>query len=304
MGGYPPKIVVALAAKQAGFTVTPAEFAGSARTKIWLPQLEALGFPVLPKGKRPARGQDCRGIDMTDGKESAPHTTARPLPHLAAYRAVTDEYLRAAAQGMADTANPLQADPYSIWIDGQAYPFWRLFRAAVEVVGGRARQRRRPLRGHQPEHNRVRALGFEVLPTGISPVAPTTAGTAESGPPSPNVVTVAALQRAAVLLEQAPEFRDRREDAKYELWVDGHGPYPIKAMCLLAFHCLGYGWHESWTKGGANSPMERHSQPPRCRDCVKGRNPRCRRRPCAIARRRPGANRAEQGWPHHPRAVG
>jgi hypothetical protein len=167
-------------------------------------------------------------------------------------------HLRAATQEILEMENIAAPDPYFVWIDGKAYPFWRLFRAAVKAIGGGARHRRSPPRGYQPEHELVRGLGLDVLPRGIGPVAAASPGHPASALPPLDLVTTSALERAAELIEGAPDFRDRREGAKYEMWVSGRGPYPIKAMCLLAFHILGFGWHEDWTKGGANSPMDRH----------------------------------------------
>jgi hypothetical protein len=249
---YPPKVILSSAT---GGDLPDTE--GYARNGAWLRRLEALGFPVLPKGERPARGQSCRGVDVIVGQRSeadATRSTARPLPHVAAYRALAPEHLRAAALGLSEE-NSGQSDTYAIWIDGTAYPFWPLFRFAVKAAGGTTRQRQRQRKGHQPEHDLVRKH-FAVLPRGITPVP------AAKGPqtvPSPDTITVAALKQAAQQLELAPEFRDRREGLKFDLWVEGEGPYPVKAMCLLAWHSLGLGWHEDWTMGGAkSSPMGKH----------------------------------------------
>ncbi len=53
---YPPKVILTWAT---GGELP--ETQGYARNGVWLPRLEALGFPVLPKGEQPAPGQSCRG---------------------------------------------------------------------------------------------------------------------------------------------------------------------------------------------------------------------------------------------------
>lgn len=56
--GFPPKVILWLATDGA----LPKGY-GYASEGPWRQQLIKLGFPVLPKGKRPGPGRDCRGID-------------------------------------------------------------------------------------------------------------------------------------------------------------------------------------------------------------------------------------------------
>ena len=260
---FPPKVILAIAS---GGALPERE--GYASAGVWRKRLAELGFPVLPKGKRPGRGVSCRGADL-DGSSSTRGSTARARPHVAAYRALAPEHLRAAALGLSEE-NSGQSDTYAIWIDGTAYPFWPLFRSAVKAAGGTTRQRPRQRKGHQPEHDLVRKH-FAVLPRGITPI-PAAKGTQTA--PSPDTITVAALKQAAQQLELAPEFRDRREGLKFDLWVEGDGPYPVKAMVLLAWHSLGLGWHEDWTKGGPASRTNKHLQSlPRVQILSKGDSP-------------------------------
>lgn len=253
---FPPKVILWLATGGA----LPKKY-GYATDGPWRQQLSKLGFPVLPKGARPRRGRDCRGIDLA-GQPSAKQSAlrpAQPLPHVAAYSALTAAHLNAAMQRFASEAiDAARADTYAIWSDGRAYPFWRVFRAALAMTGGAMRRPGQPKRGYQPEHDRVRKLGFEVLPRGLSPVAKAEPDLSATEMPPLSLVTTSALERAAGLIETVPEFWERRQEDKYALWVNGRGPYPIKAMCLLAFHSLGLGWHEAWSKGGTNSAMDRH----------------------------------------------
>lgn len=182
---------------------------------------------------------------------------ARPRAHAVALRELKRETILVAAAESAKRQPARTPDTYDVWIGERPYPFWTLYRAAIKLSGGVVRRSRGRLRGNQLEHDRVRDLGFDVLPRGIPPIP--AAGGAR-GTPTPELITVAALREAAVLLERAPEFRDRRAGRTVDLWVEGNGPYPVKAMCLLAWHSLGLGWHENWTKGGPSSRTDAHLQ--------------------------------------------
>lgn len=246
---YPPKVIIYLAHE--GLPQSE----GYARHGVWLPRLEALGFPVLPKGVRPDPRQDCRGNDIEDkGQEAKRPTKALPIY---SEGALTKNAIRTAAKRISTTAGTGRTDTYHVWVDGTSYGFWGLYHAAVKASGGKPRYRsshRLPW-GYQKEHDRVRALGFEVLPRGISPLLKTKV---QDQSPTPVAITLPALQQAAELLALAPEFRKRREGRSVDLWVQGNGPYPVKAMCLLAWHVLALGWHEDWTKGGPDSSTNRH----------------------------------------------
>lgn len=247
---FPPKVILWMATGGA----LPKQY-GYASDGPWRQRLRDLGFPVLPKGQRPSRGQSCRGADRRTQTEARPGgTRAKPLPHVASRRALTRDHILAAAR--ANFARPRRPDPYDVWVGGQPYPFWPLFREATRLSGGVVRKfRRPPLGGNHPEHNRLRELRFDVLPHGIAPVAHASGAPAR---PVLEQITVGALRQAATWIARAPQFRASHAGRKVDLWIDGHGPYPVKAMCLLAFHSLGLGWHESWIKGGVNSSMDRH----------------------------------------------
>ncbi|WP_432263424.1 HNH endonuclease [Cupriavidus sp. TMH.W2] len=250
---FPAKVILAYAT---GGDLPEGE--GYARNGAWRSRLQELGFPVLAKGKRPVSGQSCKGIDLqTESEGGARRSRAQPLVHAKARRELTREHVVAAALACADLPPASKPDTYDVWVGAKPYPFWSLYRAAMKQSGGVVRKSRGLLRGNQPEHDRLRALRFDVLPRGIPPVPGIEGATDE---PSPELITVAALKKAAVLLARAPEFRGRREGRTVDLWIEGNGPYPLKAMCLLAWHSLGLGWHENWTKGGPASRTNAHLQ--------------------------------------------
>ncbi|SOZ16999.1 HNH endonuclease [Cupriavidus taiwanensis] len=253
----PTKPIVALAHEIAGLgTLSNALMSGEAARR----RLTALDFSVSPPiPRKRAAAEQVRGTRhlQTEPKSAAQGARAQPLAHARARQELACDHVVAAALACANLPLAPKPDTYDVWLDGKPYPFWPLYRAAMKLSRGVVRKSRGPLRGSQPEHRTIRKLGFDVLPHGIRPVRKV-----DDAPdkPSPGLITVVSLRDAAVLLQHAPEFAARREGRTVDLWVEGNGPYPVKAMCLLAWHSLGLGWHENWIKGGPASQTNAHLQ--------------------------------------------
>jgi hypothetical protein len=102
---------------------------------------------------------------------------------------------------------------------------------------------------HANWRQHLEELGFSVFQDGSRPATP-------AARPAPGDLTrEAVLAAAEAWSRQSDAFRQRRASRDYDLWINGH-PYPVKAICILAYEHLGLGRPENWTKGGADSPWD------------------------------------------------
>ncbi|MDF3883941.1 HNH endonuclease [Cupriavidus basilensis] len=149
---------------------------------------------------------------------------------------------------------------YYVWVDGRAYPFAPLVRAACKAAGQpEPKFDAVPTGGNSPWHRRLRALHFPVLPKGFEPVSPSNDGAGGRMPPAA-VLDRRAVEAAAAQIDRAPHFLARRTGGLYDLVLDGGRRYPIKAFCIAVLHELGYGWREDWTDIGQNKAWDQRLQ--------------------------------------------
>ncbi len=155
---YPPKVIIDLAHE-----FDPPANEGYARNGVWLPRLEALGFPILPKGQRPAPGRSCRGTGHPEDD--------RPLIQPSDVDAT---HIRAAARALQAwpdfTPRERASDKYRVWVDGAPFRPSPLVANACRQAGGQAKL---PISVSGPTPKpwalRLQRLGFPVLPIGMQP---------------------------------------------------------------------------------------------------------------------------------------
>lgn len=265
---YPPKVILARAT---GGKLPDRQ--GYAHRGVWLQRLEALGFLVLPKGERPTPGRSCRGIDLdpASGDARQPETTmetgpAAVEPGQLLREDVLDAIRELEASGDARrVGDKLHETAWRIPANGRWYSMLSVLEIALRRHGivtlDQLKGLRRPKAGlgQARWRQRLASLGFRPQ-RGRAAGATPPPGTPEAPGrwPAPADLTAKRIREAAAAWHhQAKDFRVPHAAREWEVWVDGQ-PYPVKALCILAYLALGYAPEaiKAWTKGGRDSPWD------------------------------------------------
>src|SRR5437868_5139945 len=155
----------------------------------------ALQSRTLPARPRPATRS--RAPAPSNGSRIAiagPIMTAARKLNKASPQRIECHEVQDAARTLAASNEALdRSRHYYVWVDGRAYPFAPLVRAACKAAGQpEPKFDAVPTGGNSPWHRRLRALHFPVLPKGFEPVSPSNDGAGGRMPPA------AVLDRRAV----------------------------------------------------------------------------------------------------------
>lgn len=137
---------------------------------------------------------------------------------------------RDAAHELSADARDDANDPYVLWLDEQAFSFTALVRAARGGVSATGSY----LAATSAPTVTARELGFDVLPRGLRPVPRSADATGSM--PGPDAIDREAVRAAIRWWDAMPALQVRRQSSKYDLWWEGHGPFPVKAICMLVVH--------------------------------------------------------------------
>lgn len=256
---YPPKVILVWAT---GGELPERE--GYARNGVWLPRLEALGFPVLEKGEKPGRERSCRGVDIDAAharKAADASTLALTLPPTRPkLAAVTLAHVEEAAAHLLahdrTFSNFAESKQFDVWVDGEPFPVRMLSACAWYMAGAVPAPTTEDFNGTQDRrwHDRLLDLGLRVRPSSYRMIVGTRR---QSRLPRPDDLTRDAIVAAGSLWhEQCAAFRERHAAQKHQIWIDGNA-YPVKAICMLAWEWLGFVGPEQWKKGGLDSHWNR-----------------------------------------------
>ncbi|AOZ04283.1 hypothetical protein BKK81_33380 (plasmid) [Cupriavidus sp. USMAHM13] len=251
---FPTKAIVALAHELAGLgTLTSAQLAGAAARRL----LIALGFPISDSVARRRPGQAPATMEPD---------AAAVEPGLLLREDVLDAIRELDANGDARrVGEDLHETAWRIPADGRWYSMLSVLEIALRrhgiVTRDQLKALLRPKAGLKQGRwrQRLAILGFRPQRgRGAGGTPPPGTPEAPGRWPAPDDLTAKRIREAAAAWHhQAKDFRVSHAAREWEVWVDGE-PYPVKALCILAYLALGYAPEaiKAWTKGGRNSPWD------------------------------------------------